>query len=146
GGEGLGQGGNEGGGLLAVVDVVDHVAVVGAQHATVIAHAHPGHLVGGDVHHPGGCLAEEAVLPLQPDGPHHVVPLLDLGNQARNFLRRVLQVGIQCDDDLERLAKPPHDGEEPVHERDQVPLLIVGRDDDRYIGRFHCVCQVFVIL
>ena len=100
GAEGLGKGRDEGGGLLATVDIDDDVAVIGPQHAAVIMHVHAGHLVGGNVDYARSQAPECGVLALLAYGADHVVPLLDLCHQARNLLGGVLQIGIQGDDDL----------------------------------------------
>ena len=44
--------------------------------------------------------AEEGVLAFLADGSDHVVPLLHLRHQFRDLLGRVLQVGVQGDDDF----------------------------------------------
>src|SRR6266540_582315 len=149
-GEGLRQGRDKGGGLPAAVDVVDDVSVICAKHAAVVAHAHPGHLVGGFVDHPRCRFAEQGILPLLADGPYHVVPIFHLSDQLGDFLRRILEVGVEGDnyfpfaalkggEDGHVLAEVPVELDNPhlgilVREPFQqgkgaVPGAVVGEDD-----------------
>ena len=50
------------------------------------------------VDEPRGVGAEKRILPVQTVPAHVVVAGVDLGQQFRDFLRRILQVGIERDD------------------------------------------------
>ena len=99
-GEGVGQRRNEGVDLLAGVDGVDDVAAVGAQHAALVGHLDAGDAFAQPVHGARGDVAPPAVAALLADAADVVVALVHLGEQLADFLRRVLQVGIQGDDAL----------------------------------------------
>ena len=90
-------------GLVAVVDLVDDVARVGAQHAAEVRQLHPRdrdrHAVD-DRARPARRKA--GVLPALPHAADDVVPLGDLREQLRDLLGRVLQVGVERHDDVPR--------------------------------------------
>ncbi|MPL95279.1 hypothetical protein SDC9_41449 [bioreactor metagenome] len=107
----LGQGGDEGGALAALVDDVDDVPPVPPEHAAVIVQTETGDPVGDGIDDPGRHLAEFRVLPVLPDRPHHVVPLVDLRHDPGDFLRGVLKVGVEGDDDIPTgVVESGHDG------------------------------------
>ena len=96
----VGQGRDEAGGLLALVDGVDHLPAVGPQHAAVVPQMDPGDLRHDDVNQVRGELAEDGVPAVLPPAAHGVVAFLQFGHQAGNLLRRVLQVRVQGDHHL----------------------------------------------
>ena len=96
----IGQGRDEAGGFVALVDAVDHLPAVGPQHAAVVPQLDPGDPGHDDVHQVGGEFAEERVPAVLPPAAHGVVALLQLGHQAGNLLRRVLQIRVQGDHHL----------------------------------------------
>ena len=79
---------------------VHHRAPVGPQHATVIMHEY----AGGELHclidQPGGEFAKQRVLAQLADRADHLGAFFDLDQQIGDLLGRVLQIGIQRDDDL----------------------------------------------
>lgn len=99
-GKDIGQGRNEAGGLLALVDRVDHLPAVGPQHATVVPQLDAGDPGHHHVHQVGGQFPEQGILAVLPPAAHGVVTFLDLCHQAGNLFRRVLQVRVQSDHHL----------------------------------------------
>ncbi len=97
--EGVGQRGHEGVGLGATVDGIDHVAAVGAQHAALVGHAHVGDFFARPVHRPAGIAAKPAVLAHAANGADIVVALAHFGDEFADLFGRVLQIGVEGDDD-----------------------------------------------
>ena len=81
-----------------MIDRVDDAAVIAAQHAALVRDADRGRALAQAVHQARGGLAPQHVLAAEADGAHVVRPGIHRRDQARDLLRRVLQVGIQRDD------------------------------------------------
>src|SRR6266576_2460707 len=89
--------GHVGAHLGAVVERIDHAAMVTAQHAALIGDADRGGSLAQAIHQPRGRLAPQHVLAALADGADVVRAGVHGGDQSRDLLGRVLQVGIQCD-------------------------------------------------
>ena len=96
----VGQGRDEAGGFVALVDGVYHLPAVGPQHAAVVPQPGPGDPGHDYVHQMGGESAEQRVPAVLPPAAHGVVAFLQLGHQAGNLFRGVLQVRVQGDHHL----------------------------------------------
>ena len=95
-----GQRRDEGRGLAAGGDVLDDVAPVGAQHATLVAHADVRGGLADHVEQARGAAAEPGILAVLAVAADHVVPVVDFRQQFGNLLRRVLQIGVERHDHL----------------------------------------------
>lgn len=96
-GEAIGQDRDEGTAFAAGQHRFDDAAPVGAQHAAVVVHGDPGGALHRQVHQARRPAPPGRVLALGADAADHVVALRGALHQARDFLRRVLQVGIEGD-------------------------------------------------
>ena len=109
--EAVGEGGDEGGALAAAADGLDHVSAIGAQHAPLVRHSDVGHLAADKIDQLRAIPATEGILSFSPVAADVVEPLVHLGHQLWNLLGRVLQVGVEGDDDLAADAfEGGHDG------------------------------------
>ena len=79
---------------------VNDSAVIGPQHAAVIMHFHTGGHLHDFVDHDGGCPSEKRIAPVHPDASNHIKPFLGLVDQPLDFLGRVLEIGVQRNDDI----------------------------------------------
>ena len=110
-GKGIGENRNERTALVAVQHGIDNVATVGAQHAAVITHCFTGRALDKAVNGARRQLAEQAVLAVLANCAYHVIAFIGFRYQARDLFRRVLQVGIQSDNQVARyVAKASHNG------------------------------------
>ena len=143
-GERVGQRRNEGRLLVACNHGVDDVAAVGAQHASIVVHRHAHDHRGHPVLQIRGEAAIGEVVALLAPSADHVVARIDRGEQARNFLGRILQVGVERHHDLAAaLAKAGQDGgvlAEVARQFDHAHRAMRARGDlaqdvERLIGR-----------
>ena len=127
-GETVGQRRDEGVDGAAAHDRVDHGAAVGAQHAALVGHLDVRRPLPHEVDELRGPGAEERVLPVQPEAADVVVARVDLREQLRNLLGRILQVGVERDDDV--AAHPL----ERRHDRHVLAVVGVEIDDAGDVG------------
>ena len=141
--ETVGQRGDEGVDGAAPHNRVDDRAAVGAEHATLIRHLDARGPFAHKIDQLRGVGAEKRILPIEPEAAHVVVPRVDLREQLGDFLRRVLQVGIERHNDLAAHAlKRRHDrhvlavvGVEIDHAGDVGPRVELGAQQfDRTVG------------
>jgi hypothetical protein len=95
-----GQDGHEAGDLAAPAQDLHHLPSIGAQHAPVVLHADPDHVGVQSIHAAGEQAAQSWIPPVVAPAPHHVVSRIDCRDQTGNLLGRILQIGVQCDDDV----------------------------------------------
>jgi hypothetical protein len=89
--------------LAVELHVLDHLAAVGLERATVVVQGNAGHerdQAIGDA--AGKVAAQRVVLPVLAPARAHVEALVQLGEQQRDVLRVVLEVGVDRDDHLAR--------------------------------------------
>ncbi|MNC32650.1 hypothetical protein D3C75_810120 [compost metagenome] len=109
--KGVGQDRNKGTALVAVQHRLNDMAAIGTQHASIVAHGFTGRALDHHIDHAGGRLAEPGVLTVGTHGTHHVITLFRYADQTGDFLRRVLQIGIQGDHQIAAdLIETRHDG------------------------------------
>ena len=94
-GERVGQRRNECRLLVAGDHGVDDMAAVGAQHASVVMHRHADDHRGHPVLQMRGEAPIGEVVALFAPSADDVVAFIDCGEQARNFLGRILQIGVE---------------------------------------------------
>lgn len=95
---------------MAVEHGVDDMAAVSAQHAAVVAHRFAGGALDQAVDHLRRGFTEDAVLTVLADSAHHVVTFISLRHQPRDLLRRVLQVGVEGNNQIAGyMAEAGHD-------------------------------------
>ena len=85
---------------MAVEHGVDDMAAIGTQHAAVVAHGFTGGSLNQAVNHLRGRFTEDAVLTVLAHGTDHVIAFIGFCHQPRDLFRRVLQVGIEGDDQI----------------------------------------------
>ena len=86
--------------LIAIDHRIDDMPAVRAQHASVIVHWHADDERGQPVVQARGVLAVGLVVAFLAPSADDVVAFVDRGNQPRDFFRRILQIGVECDDDI----------------------------------------------
>ena len=99
-GERVGERGHECRLLVAIDHRIDDVPAVRAQHASVIVHRHADDQRGHPVLQARSEFPVRLVMTFLAPSADDVVAFVDRGDQPRNFLRRILQVGVERDDDL----------------------------------------------
>ncbi len=99
-GEAVGEDRDEGAALTASEHGLDDRATVGPQHAAVVGHRHAGRALHGEVDQFRRPAPQGRVLAVAANRGHDVITELGLGDEARDFLRRVLQVGVEGNDDI----------------------------------------------
>ena len=114
--------------LAALIEGVDERAVVGAQHAALVGHADPGDALAQAVHGKRRYPAEQRVVALAPIGADVVVARADRGDEARDLLGRILQVGI------ERHGDAPAHVLEPREDRHVLAEIAVEEDHPGRVG------------
>jgi len=98
--ERIGKGGNKGIDFAALVDHVDHIAAIGAQHVALIGNPDAGDFLAQAVHCLGCNRAPCRILPLAPDRADVIVAFAHLFDQLGDFFRRILQVRVQRHDNI----------------------------------------------
>jgi len=109
----------------AADNCLDHRPPIRAQHAALVGHFNVGRVLADIVDEPRRGGAEKGILAVEPVAADVVVPGIDLRQQLRNLLGRILQVGIERDDHL-----APH-ALERRHDRHVLPVVRVEIDHPR---------------
>jgi biopolymer transport protein ExbB len=79
--------------------------------AAMIAHFDMGDALAHDIRKFGDRLAVEIILPIAAIAPHHIMALVDFGEELGDFFGRILQIRIHGDHHLTaHCIKPRHDG------------------------------------
>ena len=99
-GEGIGQNWNEGASFPALQHGFDDVSPIGPKHAAVVVHHDASRRLDEVVDHPGRYFPERTVLSIHANGPDDITAVVDLIEQIRDLLGRILQVGVKCHDDI----------------------------------------------
>ena len=87
--------------LAVELDILDHLAAEHLERAAVVVEPDPGDAGDQPVGDGRGDAAgQETVPPLPPPAADDVIALLDLGDEKRDVVGIVLQVGVQADDDV----------------------------------------------
>jgi len=126
--ERVGKRGDERAHLVRRCDRVDDVAAVRAQHAPLVGHANSGDPFAQPVHQPRCIAAPPRILA----GATHAADVIGAGvhrcEQLADFLRRILQVGVERHDPCSAHAlESGQDGE-------VLPVVAVEVDDARFVG------------
>ncbi|MNE38169.1 hypothetical protein D3C80_1320550 [compost metagenome] len=125
-GKAVGQDRYEGTALAAGQHGVDHRAPVRPQHAAVIGHGHACRTFHRQVDQLRRIAAQGRVLTIVAHGGNYVVTQLGLCDQARDFFRRVLQIGIQGNHQVALALL------ETGHDRGVLPVVAI--EDDGHHG------------
>ena len=126
-GKTVGQRGNERVDRPAPHDRVDDRPAVRAQHAALVRHLDARGFFPHEIDQPRGILAEKRVLPVEPVSAHVVEARVDFLQQLRNFLGRILQVGVERHDHVAAHAF------ERRHDRHVLAVVAVEIDHARHV-------------
>ncbi len=122
-GEGVGERRDIGADLAAAVDRVDDLPAIRPQHAALVGHAYARDALAHQIHRFARCAAEGAVLAHAAYAADVVVAFVHFGDQAADFLGRILQIRVQGND------APAAHVLEAGHDRHMLAEVAVEQDD-----------------
>ena len=102
--ESVGEGGDEQRAFVCFQDGVDHVALVCAQHTALVFHSDVRHFVAREVYDFGAVAAQCRVFALLAVSADTVAAFVDFREKCVDFFGRILQVGVERNDDVARRA------------------------------------------